>query len=272
MDALAGKTTSLPLLSTDLLLLETIFTGKYFTRLEKTDSSNLFALRMIHSGQAVHGQVVQALEQTQGRGQRGKSWESAPGQNLLVSFIYKLDEVPIARAFHWNMAVALAVKKTIDAFASVEAAAIKWPNDILIKQHKVAGLLVENILGTGSIKWTVAGIGINVNQDFSEASDRMFPPLSLANLCGKQIAIDEVLGILMMCMEQAYFQIRGKETDAIQTAYNDCLFARGAERKFTVQGSVLSAQIVGVDGLGMLQLRDHSGNLLSFPHGEISYT
>jgi BirA family biotin operon repressor/biotin-[acetyl-CoA-carboxylase] ligase len=271
LEALERKGTSLPLLSTDLLLLETIFTGKYFTRLEKTDSTNLVALRLIHSGQAVHGQVIQAQEQIQGRGQRGKSWESAYGQNLLVSFIYKLEEVPVDRAFYWSMAVALAVKKTIDAFTFGARIEIKWPNDILLRQHKVAGILVENILGTGGIKWTVAGIGINVNQVFSERDDRLFPPNSLANMSGQQISGDEVLGALMMRMERAYFQMRGKETDAILAAYNDCLFAKEYERKFNVKGTTLSAEIIGVDGKGMLQIRDNAGKKLSFHHGEINY-
>ncbi|MFN4853554.1 MAG: biotin--[acetyl-CoA-carboxylase] ligase [Bacteroidota bacterium] len=254
-----------------MLLLETIFTGKYFTRLEKTDSTNLVALRLIHSGQAVHGQVVQAQEQSQGRGQSGKSWESASGQNLLVSFIYKLEDVPVARAFYWNMAVALAVKKTIDAFSSGERVEIKWPNDILVRQHKVAGLLVENILGSGGIKWTVAGIGINVNQVFSERDERLFPPISLVNMKGQQISTDEVLGSLMMRMEQAYFQMRGRETEAILAAYNDCLFAREYERKFNAQGTTLCAEIIGVDDMGMLQIKDNAGKIKSFQHGEINY-
>lgn len=113
--------------------------------------------------------AVTASFQTAGRGQRGNSWESAPGENLLLSMLFLPPEniVP-AQQFLISQAVSLGM---VDALGRILAPVehpritVKWPNDIYIGDRKVAGILIENILSTeGKILRSIVGVGLNVNQ------------------------------------------------------------------------------------------------------------
>ena len=96
-----------------------------------------------------HGDVVVALEQTAGRGQRGNKWDSAAGQNLTLSLIWKPDFLPAKEQFLLSEAVALALVDTLAQY-KVEAT-IKWTNDIYVGDDKVCGVLIEHDLGAEGI-------------------------------------------------------------------------------------------------------------------------
>ena len=108
--------------------------------LEQTDSTNNRAAESRYGA----GDVVIAERQEAGRGQRGNSWSSTPGENLTFSVVLRPDFLPAERQFRISKAVALAVADTI-AEAGLRPA-IKWPNDIYIGDRKVTGILIENDL------------------------------------------------------------------------------------------------------------------------------
>jgi len=116
-------------------------------------STNDEARRLADSG-APHGTVVQALQQTGGRGRRGRTWISPPG-NLYASFVLRL-VCPAIRHGEIGFVMALAVADAVDAAAGHGCARLKWPNDVLLGGAKVAGVLVET---SGS---AIAGVGINI--------------------------------------------------------------------------------------------------------------
>ena len=112
-----------------------------------------------------HGAVIATREQTAGRGQRGNSWEAEPGKNLTFSMLLRPRGLHAARQFELSMVVSLAIADAIDALLPQGVrTAVKWPNDIYIGMEKVCGILIENRLAGPFIEYSVAGIGININQ------------------------------------------------------------------------------------------------------------
>ena len=112
-----------------------------------------------------HGTVIATREQTAGRGQRGNSWEAEPGKNLTFSMLMRPVKLHAARQFELSMVVSLAIADAIDALlpAGIHTS-VKWPNDIYIGMEKVCGILIENRLSGQFIDYSIAGIGININQ------------------------------------------------------------------------------------------------------------
>jgi BirA family biotin operon repressor/biotin-[acetyl-CoA-carboxylase] ligase len=136
----------------------------HLVSLDTVDSTNAEARRRALEGEEAtpDGTLIWAKEQTQGRGRRGRTWVSPPG-NLYCSLVLR-PEVPIERAGEFSFIAALAVH---DALGSIGEAGhqvhCKWPNDILLNDHKVAGLLLETETTAGGVPdWIILGLGLNV--------------------------------------------------------------------------------------------------------------
>ena len=128
-------------------------------RIEETTSTNDDA----RDAKYRHGDIVWAERQTAGRGQRGHKWSSAEGLNLTFSLVLEPRFLPAGEQFLLNEAVALALTDTFAQFGI--AARIKWTNDIYVNARKICGMLLEHNLDGTRLARTVAGIGLNVNQE-----------------------------------------------------------------------------------------------------------
>lgn len=148
--------------------------------IKSTNSTNTFLLEQLAKGTWPRNErLVRAGYQTAGRGQTGNGWESEPEKNLLCTVLLQ----PRKNLFELNMRVSIAVQRLLgDAFT------IKWPNDIYWQDRKVAGILIENVITGGEVKYSVAGIGLNVNQTawLSGAPN----PISLKQINGDGADID----------------------------------------------------------------------------------
>ncbi|NQV83324.1 MAG: biotin--[acetyl-CoA-carboxylase] ligase [Rhodospirillales bacterium] len=136
----------------------------HLVSLDTVDSTNAEARRRAMQGEEAtpDGTLILAKQQTEGRGRRGRTWHSPPG-NLYCSLVLR-PEIPIARAAEFSFIAALAVH---DALGTVGDAGhqvhCKWPNDILLNDHKVAGLLLETeTTASGVPDWIILGLGLNV--------------------------------------------------------------------------------------------------------------
>jgi BirA family biotin operon repressor/biotin-[acetyl-CoA-carboxylase] ligase len=126
-----------------------------------TTSTNDVAKRAARDG-AAHGATWVAEEQTAGRGRRGHSWVSPPGEGLLFSVLLRLP-CPPARVPPIALVAGLAVRDAVAVAAPGASIAIKWPNDVLVAGRKVAGILVEAVTVGSRVEAIVVGIGINVH-------------------------------------------------------------------------------------------------------------
>ncbi len=115
------------------------------------------------------GDIIVAKEQTKGRGRRGNAWESQVG-NLYFSFLISNDDITYNNNFAILMRVSVAIIKTLQLY-DIDAS-IKYPNDIIVENKKIAGILIETI-GNARPNHLVVGIGINVNQkDFQKLKNK----------------------------------------------------------------------------------------------------
>ena len=136
--------------------------GRKLIHLESVDSTNNYTANLVKSEGLSSRTVILADEQFAGRGQRGAEWVVDPGMNLTFSVYLEVVNLSVENQFDLSKIVALSICHFLEKKGIV--AEIKWPNDILVKGHKISGVLIENIISSsGSIK-SVVGIGINVNQ------------------------------------------------------------------------------------------------------------
>jgi len=179
-----------------------------------------------------HGDTVIALRQTEGRGQRGHSWDSAPGENLTFSLVLEPLAVPVAEQFILSQTVALAVADTL-SFYGLDPR-IKWTNDIYVGDRKISGILLENELRDGNVSRTVAGIGININQ--SEFPEWVPNPTSLLLETGLRHDIMEVFDVFEAKFRERYGALENGRGEALCAEYNDLLYRRGEPHKYHIPG------------------------------------
>jgi BirA family biotin operon repressor/biotin-[acetyl-CoA-carboxylase] ligase len=119
-------------------------------------------MQQVHAGMAKHGMAYMALTQTAGKGQRGKTWDSAPGQNIAMSLVLEPKSIQLSQQFCLNMAIASCCRSFFDQYAGGNTL-IKWPNDIYWNDRKAGGILIESVIAASASdnwKWAVVGIGI----------------------------------------------------------------------------------------------------------------
>lgn len=172
---------------------------------EAASTNSLLASR---AASLPHGAVVAARRQTAGRGQRGNSWESEPGANLTFSMLLRPKAIMAAAQFELSMLVALGVCDALSDATGLDVK-VKWPNDIYVGDKKICGILIENSLEGAHIGRSIAGIGINVNQDVfrSDAPN----PASLYNLTGRNFDLVRLLNVVC---EAILSRVDSYESDA----------------------------------------------------------
>jgi BirA family biotin operon repressor/biotin-[acetyl-CoA-carboxylase] ligase len=126
---------------------------------EETDSTNTRLLEDARAG-APEGRVLVADHQTAGRGRLGRRWEAPPASSLLVSVLLR-PSVPLGRAHLVTMAAGLAASDACEAVAGVRPG-LKWPNDLVVDDAKLAGLLAESVVEGDVLRALVVGMGLNV--------------------------------------------------------------------------------------------------------------
>ena len=136
------------------------FIGRQLLRFAEVDSTNDVARELLARGKLGHGAVILAERQRQGRGRRGRNWES-PNGGLWFSVVL-FPEITIAELAKISLVSALAVAGALQRFVP-SGTGVKWPNDVLLNGRKVAGILLEMKGEFDKIEYVIIGIGINVN-------------------------------------------------------------------------------------------------------------
>ena len=136
--------------------------------INETNSTNNYLQSLCSEQKVEELTVVVADFQTSGRGQRGNSWESDPGKNLLFSTVIFPEFLEARRQFLISQIISLAIKEELDTYTT--DISIKWPNDIYWKEKKICGMLIENDLMGRNISQSIIGIGININQEIFHSS------------------------------------------------------------------------------------------------------
>jgi BirA family transcriptional regulator, biotin operon repressor / biotin---[acetyl-CoA-carboxylase] ligase len=223
---------------------------------ERIDSTMTEARRLAAAG-APEGTIVWALEQTAGRGRRGRSWSSPPG-NLYASVLLRPD-CGVAAAAQLGFVAALAVAEAARAVLPPRATVThKWPNDVLVDGRKLSGILLESrTRPSGELAWVVVGIGINL----ATAPDGAhYPTAALARLAGRVVAPAEMLERLA---PRLLFWYRhwdaGAGFAAVRQAWLRAAKGVGAPIRVRLEREELEGRFAGLDDDGALLLDLTSG-------------
>ncbi len=232
----------------------TLFMGKKLVFVPECHSTNSLALEMSQKEDLPEGTVVITNNQKQGRGQQGNAWISEPGKNLTFSLVVKPTFLAVKNQFDLNMIVSLAIydflSETID-----QKVFVKWPNDIIVDDLKVCGILIENQLQGASFSNSVIGIGLNVNQVAFYSRHAS----SLAMLTGKTTELQGVFERVMEKLESWYLLLRKGSINQIKSAYASSLYGNGELRNFKTATGAFEGEIIGVDDTGKLKIKTRNG-------------
>lgn len=243
--------------------------GKNIVRLDSVNSTNQFLADLCLENNIEEGTAILALEQTEGRGQKGTIWKSEAGKNLIVSFLIKPHFLLVSDQFLLSKMVALSVLKTIQKFVPEKTEIkIKWPNDIYVNSQKISGILIENSILNSKLRQSIIGIGINTNQtEFSPE----FNAISLKNITKNEITIDSVFNELSMNLNHHYSLLKQQQLIRINDSYQKELYRLNVWSKFEYQSEMIEARITGVDSSGKLQLIKRDNQRISADLKEIIF-
>ena len=236
-------------------------------RVAETTSTNSLLHELVIKESLLEGSVVVADFQTAGRGQIGNVWESEAGKNLMFSTVLYPTCIPANRQFLISQIAALSVKETLDSYT--DHVTVKWPNDIYWKDKKICGMLIENDLMGRNISQSIAGVGININQEVFHSSAPN--PVSLFQITGKQYDIFNILEHIMLRI-QIYYDLLQKNNTALITAqYERSLFRKEGMYRYKDVNGEFMANIVCVEPEGRLILEDETQTKRGYMFKEVEY-
>jgi BirA family transcriptional regulator, biotin operon repressor / biotin---[acetyl-CoA-carboxylase] ligase len=238
--------------------LSTTWLGRRVELFDCLPSTNREAVQLAQA-EVEHGTVVVADSQTAGRGRLSRTWFSPPGANLYCSIILRTARPP-ERLTEWlswlPLISALAAAEAIEQVSSIQVS-VKWPNDLLISERKVGGILCESGTGTRSDPFQIIGIGINVNLDHDDwPADLRDSATSLWQ--ERKIVVDRnrLLAQLLLELEQCLDELVMHGTNRIGLAY----YQRCSTIGHTIQATLANGDVVvglaeGIGQDGSLRVR-----------------
>ena len=234
---------------------------------EEVDSTNTWGKRLAEEG-APHGTLVVADEQTQGRGRRGRSWQSPKGTNISMTLILRPDLEP-ARASMLTIVMGLSVAQGLKELLKLPVQ-IKWPNDAVLNGHKLCGILTEMSAQIDYINYVVVGTGINVN--LPEVPEELKDiATSLLIETGHRVNRAEVIGVVLRSFARNYesFLAAGDLTGLLD-AYNEILANRDRQVRVLDPKEPYEGVALGINARGELLVRKADGSISEVYAGEVS--
>jgi BirA family transcriptional regulator, biotin operon repressor / biotin---[acetyl-CoA-carboxylase] ligase len=241
--------------------------GSKILFVENLPSTNTHAALLLQRNEVPEGTVIYTNYQLTGRGQMGNKWESENGKNLLISIVLFPSTIGPSDQFFISMTVSLGISDFLKRY--IPACRIKWPNDIYINNDKIAGLLIENSVMGDQIESSIAGIGLNINQDIflSDAPN----PVSLKMVTGKDLNLATCLNQLVSDMDKRYKQLIAGEFDQIKEEYVCQLFRLNEWYNYLDKDGIFSGRIKSVTEYGMLQIEREDGNSKEYSFKDVEF-
>lgn len=215
--------------------------------LSQVDSTNNYIADHPSLDHLAEGTAILTYEQTQGRGQRGRTWDCVPGEDLAVSFLVR-PKIGTEGIFLLNKTISLALRSVLIK-AGVAEVKVKWPNDIFISGKKVAGILIEPQWTGESCKHIIIGLGVNVN---SRRIRNQEQGISLMEALGHEFPLSDFFELLSTELGIFYDRWVKGEARWIQSEYDEYLLGRGMILSFATEQGRGSGEIQRVDEMGRL--------------------
>ena len=213
--------------------------------------------------------VVSTEYQSKGRGQRNNAWFSSRNKNLLCSIFIKPSVLPPTEQFYLNIILSLAVFDSVDEIIGGGRTKIKWPNDIYVDDHKVAGLLIHNTLQGHTIAQSILGIGLNINE--MKFPTELNGASSLFLKTGRENDIQSILDKMTDYLKANYNELSKGNFQKLHEAYTQKLYRLNEIKSFLDnQDNPFEGKIMGINKSGQLKI-DVEGNARFFSMKEVRF-
>ena len=231
---------------------------------EEMASTNTFAASL-RDNEFDDRTVILTWNQTQGRGQVGNHWESAPYQNIAMTLLLKPKQLGASRQFAMSMVIALGCYDFLSHH--LKQVSVKWPNDIYVGNDKIAGILIEHKITGCYVGNSINGIGLNVNQEafLSDAPN----PISMRQILGHELPLQQMLEELLECLDLRYAAI--DDYEALEKDFLSHLYRREGVYNWKDEHGEFRASIAGIDEYGQLILTDTDGRQRLYAFKEVVY-
>lgn len=270
--------------------LRTAVMGRHCVCFDSVDSTNIQAKKLAEEG-APHGTLVCAQSQREGRGRRGKTWISPPGEAVYMSLLLR----PAIRPEHASiltLVMGLAAAKACNELlrrAAAETAAgrdergleetgdgqeglwvgLKWPNDLVLDGRKTAGMLTEMSAEIDCIHYVIIGVGINVNE--KKFPEDLPQAASLRQAAGKPLKRAELIALCMEYFETYYSEFeKTEDLRELKEAYEELLVNRGRQVRVLEPVNEHTGTALGINEQGELLVRLPDGQVEAIYAGEVS--
>lgn len=246
-----------------------LFIGSTRLDFESLPSTNLYARELLDS-RPPEGTLIHSLQQPEGKGLAGNSWYAEPHNNLSFSLILYPKTISGRDIFSLNILVSIALLNSLQELYPNYPFRIKWPNDLLLNEKKIAGILIENTWKNEHLHACIVGIGLNLNtQSFPSALRNKAGSLILET--GIRIEADHFLNSFCSHFEALYLQSRSQTPDFKKQEYLSALWRYQEWATYEWGGKSQEGMIIGVDPSGKLALQTKDNQVLYFDLKEIVY-
>lgn len=244
---------------------ENSFFGRNVIYKEEIDSTNAEAKRQAEAG-APEGTLIIAERQLQGKGRKGRVWNSPEKTGIWMSFLLRPSMEP-EKAASITLVTALAVSRAVEKMTGLRAE-IKWPNDLVLNGKKICGILTEMSSGMEGIRYLVAGIGVNVNMDAFPAELPFATSLKIEG--GREYPREELASSILTEFYACYQEfLKTESLQGLLKDYNDRLVNCGSQVQIIKEKETILGTARGVNEKGELLVETKSG-LETVLSGEVS--
>ncbi len=250
--------------------------GDHCIYVSSVDSTNQYVKRIISNYKIKSGTVVYTFDQYEGLGQYGTQWYSQNGKSLAFSMYYEPLSLSPEHVFTLNMLVSNGLAAGLQSLLPGHNVKIKWPNDIVVEDDKLAGVLIQNALKKQVVLHSVIGIGVNVNQTHFEASYSR-KPTSMALLTSLENDPGKVLHTLLQSLNHhlpASMPLQKPKVlfEKTREVYLDRLYGYDKWQTFQRSDStIFQGKVINVEPDGRICITDQEGNLQKYDLKEISW-
>lgn len=238
--------------------------GSRIIELDEVDSTNSYARKLARSG-VPHGTVVRAEQQAAGRGREGRLWVSPPGDNLYLSIIL-FPEFSLRQAGIVALLTPVAVEETISSMYGMDVK-LKWPNDLLVNEKKISGILIELAAQKENIDYMIVGIGVNLNTGIKKDSKLAKKSTSVREETGSLVPIEPFCEKLLDNFEKWYEKVDTPALIIRQWKKSSCTIGKQVTLK--TGNMEVSGKAVDITGDGALLLETSPGIFEKISSGEI---
>ena len=245
-----------------------VFGKKNIIYLNETDSTNKRAKELAAQG-APEGVLVIAEKQTSGRGRRGRSWFSPPGDGIYFSLILRPVISP-SETPKITLMTAVVLAETLISLMKLKLR-IKWPNDILVNGKKLAGILTEISTEMDAVNYIIVGLGLNVNTLFEKIpQDIKENATSILIETGKPFPRIKLIQHYLKLYEKYYDMFKNNDFEPIMKRWKELADIIGKQIRVDVIGKTHIGKVVDVDNDGVLILKDNQGVLQRIFSGDVT--